>query len=39
MCTLDNDRFWETDPWQRSVIAARDPELFADWKKWLRALA
>jgi len=39
MCTLDSDRFWETDPWQRSVIAARDPGLFADWKKWLRALA
>jgi myo-inositol-1(or 4)-monophosphatase len=35
-CALDDDNFWGHDPWQRSVIAALRPELFEDWKAWVR---
>jgi myo-inositol-1(or 4)-monophosphatase len=37
MCTLTHDDFWADDLWQRSVIAARDPGLFQQWRDWLRA--
>lgn len=37
MCTLTRDDFWSDDLWQRSVIAARDPALFAQWRDWVRA--
>jgi myo-inositol-1(or 4)-monophosphatase len=35
-CSLDNDDFWSSDLWQRSVIAALDPVLFESWRHWLR---
>jgi myo-inositol-1(or 4)-monophosphatase len=35
-CGLYEDEFWGPDPWQRSVIAALRPALFADWKSWVR---
>lgn len=37
MCTLNRDDFWAGRLWQRSVIAALDAGLFAEWKAWLRA--
>lgn len=36
MCSLDHDDFWASPPWQRSVIAARDRQLFESWKRWIR---
>jgi len=36
MCSLEHDEFWQSPLWQRSVIAARDPQLFERWKHWLR---
>ncbi|HSQ05738.1 MAG TPA: inositol monophosphatase family protein [Burkholderiales bacterium] len=36
MCSLEQDDFWQSPLWQRSVIAARDPQLFEQWKTWLR---
>ena len=36
MCTLTSDDFWREDIWNRSVIAASNPELFQDWKAWIR---
>lgn len=37
MCSLTKDDFWADDLWHRSVIAARDPQLFAQWRDWVRA--
>ncbi len=37
MCTLTHDDFWADDLWQRSVVAARDPGLFQQWRDWVRA--
>lgn len=34
---LEADDFWATGRWQRSVVAALDPGLFADWLAWIRA--
>jgi len=34
--TFDNDLFWAPDELRRSVIAARSPRLFEDWKDWVR---
>jgi len=36
-CTFTHDEFWADELWQRSVIAARDPALFAQWRDWIRA--
>lgn len=36
MCTLASDDFWQDDLWKRSVIAACNPELFQEWKSWIR---
>lgn len=36
MATLHEDDFWAGDPWKRSVIAAIEPELFEQWKNWVR---
>lgn len=36
VCTLSRDDFWSDDPWKRSVIAALDRGLFAEWKTWVR---
>ena len=35
MCTLTSADFWVGDPWQKSVIAALDRDLFTEWKVWL----
>ncbi len=35
--SLDHDEFWDGEVWEKSVIAALDPALFAEWKGWLRA--
>ena len=35
MRTLTNENFWAGDPWQKSVIAARDIDLFNEWNAWL----
>lgn len=37
MCSLYHDDFWAADLWQRSVIAALDPELFQAWRDWVRS--
>lgn len=37
MCTLEHEDFWSADIWQRSVVAALDPTLFAAWRAWIRA--
>jgi len=36
-CTIDNDDFWAAPPWSRSVVAARDHALLAQWRDWIRA--
>lgn len=36
MCGFDHDDYWAGSPWQRSVIAALDPGLFAQWRDWVR---
>ncbi|MCW5605947.1 MAG: inositol monophosphatase family protein [Burkholderiales bacterium] len=36
MCSLEEDDFWRSALWQRSVIAAGDPDLFRQWKSWIR---
>ncbi len=35
MCTLTMESFWDDDVWQRSVIAALNPDLFQAWKDWI----
>lgn len=35
-CTLENDDFNATSPWQRSVVAALHPKVFSVWRDWLR---
>jgi myo-inositol-1(or 4)-monophosphatase len=35
-CTLREDDFWTGPAWERSVIAARTPALFAAWREWVR---
>ncbi|MEQ1812854.1 MAG: inositol monophosphatase family protein [Candidatus Nitrotoga sp.] len=35
-CCLGNDEFSQGGIWQRSVVAALDAGLFAEWKSWLR---
>lgn len=37
MSTLRDDDFWAAPAWERSVIAARTPSLFAAWRDWVRA--
>lgn len=34
--SLEHDDFSLADVWQRSVIAALDPQLFNEWKQWIR---
>jgi myo-inositol-1(or 4)-monophosphatase len=36
-CCIEHDNFSSGDPWQRSVILARDKKLFEEWKNWIRA--
>lgn len=37
LCTLAQDEFWSDDVWQRSVVAARNADLFAAWRAWIMA--
>jgi myo-inositol-1(or 4)-monophosphatase len=37
IASLEHDDFWDGPPWERSVIAARTPGLFAAWREWVRA--
>lgn len=37
MSGLDNDDYWAGSPWQRSVIAALDRDLFLQWRYWVRS--
>jgi myo-inositol-1(or 4)-monophosphatase len=36
LATLHEDDFWSGPPWERSVIAARTPALFRQWRDWVR---
>jgi myo-inositol-1(or 4)-monophosphatase len=36
MCSLTHEDFWSEPAWTKSVIAALDPALFAQWKSWIR---
>lgn len=37
IASLYNDNYWADAIWKRSAIAALNPELFAQWHKWVRA--
>ncbi|MCC7547056.1 MAG: inositol monophosphatase family protein [Burkholderiales bacterium] len=37
VCSLTCDDFWADELWQRSVIAGLDPEMFAQWRDWIRS--
>lgn len=37
ICCLEHDDFTHGNVWQRSVIAALDPDMFNAWKSWIRA--
>lgn len=41
LATLMHDDYWRIDhpdaDWERSVIAARHPALFDEWKRWVRS--
>lgn len=37
MCTLSHDDFDADNLWKRSVVAAASPELFQQWRDWIRA--
>jgi myo-inositol-1(or 4)-monophosphatase len=37
MCTFTMDDFWGDAVWQRPVISALNPGLFAAWRNWIRA--
>lgn len=36
VCSIERDDFAHGEIWQRSVIAARNPVLFDQWKSWVR---
>jgi myo-inositol-1(or 4)-monophosphatase len=36
MSSLDHEDFWAASLWQRSVVAALDPDLFEAWHEWVR---
>jgi len=37
VCSLTRDDFWADDLWLRSVIAGANPEIFAQWRDWIRS--
>ncbi len=37
IASLNTDDYWADTIWKRSAIAALNPELFAQWHKWVRA--
>lgn len=36
-CCLHDDDFFNGNVWQRSVIAALDPDIFSAWKSWIHS--
>ena len=36
LATVESDEFWIASGLRRSVVAARTPELFAEWRDWIR---
>jgi myo-inositol-1(or 4)-monophosphatase len=36
LCGFEHDDYWTSPTWHRSVIAALDPVLFAQWRDWVR---
>lgn len=36
LATLHHADYWHTPPWKRTAIAARDPETFQQWYRWIR---
>lgn len=38
IAAIEADDYWALDPWQRSVVAARDETLLTEWKRWVRAV-
>lgn len=36
MTSLYHEDYWADDVWQRSVVAALNPGLFAQWQKWVK---
>lgn len=36
MTSLYHDDYWDDDVWQRSVVAALNPGLYAQWMKWVK---
>ena len=37
ICGLDQDDFWAEPLWQRAAIAGLDPDLFLQWRDWVRS--
>ena len=37
VATLNQTDFWADDVWQRSVVAARNTDLFQAWHAWIAA--
>jgi len=37
LAAIEAGDFWGTDAWRRSVIAARSPDLLAEWQAWVGA--
>jgi myo-inositol-1(or 4)-monophosphatase len=35
--TFAAEAFWDDPEWARPVIAALDPDLYVQWREWLRA--
>lgn len=36
IASIHQDNYWQDHIWQRSVVAARSPELFKPWLEWVR---
>jgi fructose-1,6-bisphosphatase/inositol monophosphatase family enzyme len=37
LATLNSDDYWTDGLWKRSAVAAGDPVLFEQWRRWVRA--
>ena len=37
LATLEEDDFWATPAFSKSAVAARSPQLLAEWRDWIRA--
>ncbi len=36
LCSLEDDDYWSSSVWHRSAVAALDPHLFEQWRRWVR---